>query len=189
MSKQSLRRLVRLRKYRLTFEERQEQSLEIMRLLEALPAFQESHTILLYASMPDEVQTIDFIQRWYQEKNILLPVVKGDDLELRRCTGCETLLKSGYGILEPHGEEVFTDYETIDLAIIPGVGFTLDGKRLGRGKGFYDRLLSNPQFTNVYKIGIAFPCQIFSELPVNPHDVILDKVLSAFSVNSTLKNP
>ena len=113
-------------------------------------------------------------------------MVKGDVLELRRCTHLNNLQSGELKILEPLNEPLFTQYETIDLAIIPGVAFTLDGKRLGRGKGYYDRLLSNRAFRGVYKIGLAFPCQLVADLPVDPHDVQLNQILTLPSVNSII---
>lgn len=184
MSKQSIRRLIRLRKSRLTSDKRRQQSYEIMRLLEDLPVFQRAHVVLVYASLPDEVETFDFMQRWVKKKQLLLPVVKGDVLELRMCTQLNNLKCGELKILEPQNEPLFTQYETIDLAIIPGVAFTLDGKRLGRGKGYYDRLLSSPAFRGVYKIGLAFPCQLVADLSVDPHDVHLNQILTITSANS-----
>jgi len=54
--------------------------------LENHPAFRQAHTILLYYSLPDEVQTHEFVERWSREKQIILPVVKSDELELRQYT-------------------------------------------------------------------------------------------------------
>ena len=90
--------------------------------------------------MKDEVQTHAFIEKWSRSKRIILPVVTGDELELRVYTGPQDLAIGSYGIAEPTGAP-FTDYETIDLAVIPGVAFDRYGHRLGRGKGYYDRLL------------------------------------------------
>ena len=188
MQKATLRRLIRMRKHRLTTSERKQQSQEIMRLLEDHPVFQKAHVVLLYAALSDEVQTIDFIERWHKRKQILLPVVVGDNLELRSYAGTALLAPGAYKILEPLTMQSFTDYSTIDLAVIPGVGFTLDGRRLGRGKGYYDRLLLHPDFEKVYKVGLAFPCQMLPALPNEAHDVCLNEVLSIDSANSIVKN-
>ena len=108
------------------------------------------------------------------QKQILLPVVIGNDLELRLYTGPQDLKKGAYGIEEPVGEP-FTDYASIDLAIIPGVAFDVHGNRLGRGKGYYDRLL--PRLPHIYKIGICFPFQLLEEVPTEALDVRMDEVL------------
>ncbi len=132
-------------------------------------------TILLYWSLPDEVQTPSLVERLHQEGHtVLLPVVVDDILQLRIYQGIDKMQAGPFGILEPQGE-TFTDYSSIDLAFIPGRAFTTDGKRLGRGKGYYDRLLP---LINSPKIGVGFPFQIVEHLPVEPHDVLLDKVIS-----------
>ena len=108
-------------------------SAKILAALEAHPAFRAANTILLYHSLGDEVDTHTFIKKWSSEKRILLPVVVGDDLELRIYTGPDDMTTGSYGIEEPTGE-VFTDYAAIDLIAVPGVAFDRKGNRLGRGK-------------------------------------------------------
>ena len=74
---------------------------------------------MLYHSLKDEVQTHSFIEKWSKKKTIILPVVVGEELELRLYTGPQDLAIGAYGIAEPTGK-VFTDYKAIDLAVIPG---------------------------------------------------------------------
>jgi 5-formyltetrahydrofolate cyclo-ligase len=79
--------------------------------------------------------------------------------------------------MEPTGEVFSVDsYHEIDLAVIPGVAFDRHGARLGRGKGYYDRLLS--LMLNAYKIGICFPFQLLEHIPSEPHDVLMNEVVS-----------
>lgn len=130
---------------------------------------------MLYHSLKDEVDTHAFIRKWSREKCILLPVVVGDDLELRLYTGPEDLTVGAYGIEEPTGAR-FTDYAAIDLIVVPGVAFDRDGNRLGRGKGYYDRLL--PRIPSAYKIGICFPFQLVDEVPAEPFDIRMDEIIS-----------
>ncbi len=149
--------------------------------VEALPEFASAHTVLLYAALPDEVPTMDFIQRWSgiseatqsTPKRIVLPVVVGENLILREYAP-ETLVPGYMDILEPSPEAATVSPADIDLALVPGVAFTLDGYRLGRGKGFYDRLLPS---LNCPKVGIAFPCQIQKTLSTDAWDVRLDRVV------------
>jgi 5-formyltetrahydrofolate cyclo-ligase len=63
----------------------------------------------------------------------------------------------------------------LDLALVPGVGFDADGRRLGRGRGHYDRLLAQVAGT---KCGVAFDEQMAPEIPVAPHDVILNRIVT-----------
>ena len=176
---------MRARKNAFTKQEREQQSQEIMRLLEDHPVFQKAHVVLLYASLPDEVQTMEFIAKWQGRKQILLPVVVGDALEVREYAAGVSLAQGSFGIPEPRLGRVITDYSVIDLAIIPGVAFTMDGKRLGRGKGYYDRLMNQPSFSGVYKLGICYPFQLLPQLPTSSHDVSLDEILTLHSATPT----
>lgn len=153
----------------------QPESANILAALEAHPAFRAANTILLYYSLPDEVNTHEFVRKWSREKQILLPVVVGDDLEIRKYTGPQDLATGSYGIEEPTGE-LFTDYAAIDFIAVPGVAFDRNGNRLGRGKGYYDRLL--PRIPQAYKIGICFPFQIVEEVPAEPFDIRMDEIIA-----------
>jgi len=148
-------------------------SAALLEKLEQHPKFASARTVLLYYSLGDEVQTHDFVEKWHRQKTILLPVVKGDELELRIYAGGQNL-KNGeaYHIEEPTGE-AFTAYEKIDLAIIPGVSFDAQGNRLGRGKGYYDKLLP---LLHSYNIGICYNFQVSEKLPVEPFDRRMDEV-------------
>ena len=117
-------------------------SIPVMCRLESHALFRAAHTVLLYSSLPDEVDTHTFIRRWEGRKRILLPVVVSDsELELRVYTGSSNMRRGAFNIDEPAGA-AFTDYGSIDLAVIPGVAFDRHGNRLGRGRGYYDRLLA-----------------------------------------------
>jgi 5-formyltetrahydrofolate cyclo-ligase len=146
----------------------------VLASLETNAVFKAASTVLLYHSLPDEVRTAEFVERWHCAKRILLPVVVDDDLELRVYTGRDSMRVGAYGILEPTGP-LFTDYDSIDLAVVPGVAFTRDGVRLGRGKGYYDRLL--PRIKSP-KVGICFPFQILESIPAEPLDVKMDEVVA-----------
>lgn len=136
------------------------------------PLFRQAQTVLLYYSLSDEVQTHEFVERISRDKRVILPVVTGDELELRAYTGTSDLRKGSFGINEPTGESV-TDFTSIEVAIIPGVGFDKQGNRLGRGKGYYDRLIPKLQS---YNIGICFSFQVIPEVPVEPFDRPMDEV-------------
>lgn len=144
----------------------------ILDQLEKHPRFIASHTILLYYSLDDEVQTHSFVEKWHISKKILLPIVKGDILVLRQYTGKESLKVGAFNIEEPTGEE-FTDYPEIELGIIPGVSFDRQGNRLGRGKGYYDKLLP---LLHTYNIGICYQFQAQEDIPAEPFDVRMDEV-------------
>ena len=150
-------------------------SAEILKKVEEHPRFRAAQTVLLYHSLKDEVQTHDFIEQWSQHKQILLPVVVGDELELRIYEGRQSLRIGAFGIEEPTGA-IFTAYQDISVAVIPGVGFDRNGNRLGRGRGYYDRLL--PRLTHTYKIGICFPFQLIDKIPTEPQDIPMNEVIT-----------
>ena len=133
-------------------------------------------TILLYWPMPDEVQTDGIIDILCNEGNtILLPVVVGEDVILKEYHGRDSLRSGAFGIPEPTGA-VFSEmrYGNISIAFIPGRAFSSDGRRLGRGKGYYDRLLPA---ISCPKIGVCFQFQIDGNIPAEPHDILMDEVI------------
>lgn len=144
-------------------------------VLDRIKVEENCKTVLLYHSLPDEVNTHDLIAKAaHLGYKVLLPTVVGDDLELHEYAGEASLHTSeSFGIQESSGT-LFTDYPSIGLAIIPGMAFTHDGKRLGRGKGYYDRLL--PQLSCPL-IGIAFPFQMLDDIPCEMHDICMDEVI------------
>jgi len=172
--KQQLRKIIAERKRLLTENQFIDLSEKLFFHLESLPTFQKAKIILLYHSLKDEVRTHSFIEKWKEEKTILLPVVEGDNLKLRIHKDSSGLRTGAYGIEEPTGK-LFTEYKKIDLAIIPGISFDAHGNRLGRGKGYYDRLLPD---VKAYKIGICFAFQVFEDIPTEPHDTKMDLVIT-----------
>ena len=173
MDKKQLRRTIAQNKKNYSQEQLKVWSSSLLHKLEDHPAFVAAQTVLLYYSLPDEVQTHDFIERWKDTKQIILPVVIGPtELELRHYTGKSCLTTGAFQIEEPSGE-AFIDFHAIDLAIIPGVGFDSLGNRLGRGKGFYDRLLPK---INAPKIGICFQFQVVDNIPTGPYDYPMNEI-------------
>ncbi len=177
-TKRILRQSIRTIKASYSRAELEALSLSLLQRLEQHPRFVEARTVLLYHSLSDEVDTHAFIDRWCSQKEIILPTVVGDDLELHHYTGSNCLRLGSYGIMEPSGE-LFTDLDRITLAVIPGMAFDQQGNRLGRGKGYYDRLL--PRLSRAYKLGLCFPFQLLAEeIPHEPHDCRMDEVLGTF---------
>ena len=176
MNKQDLRQAMKQRKAAHTKEELAALSERVVAALCATPQWQQAHTVLLYHSLPDEVDTHQLIGSALQDgKRVLLPVVVGDELELRE-TDAKNLQEGAFHIWEPTGG-AWTAYEAIDLAVIPGVAFTPDGRRLGRGRGYYDRLL--PRLNGVTKIGVCWSFQLITQLPTEAHDIAMDFVITA----------
>ncbi|MBO5706032.1 MAG: 5-formyltetrahydrofolate cyclo-ligase [Bacteroidaceae bacterium] len=177
MQKAELRKWIKGLKSARSSEWMKEKSSEICSRLVADGLWRAAGTVLLYHPLPGEVDTTMLLDKAVlMGKRVLLPKVEGDELELRIYTP-DSLQSGAYGIMEPSGEVFPVDsYHEIDLAVIPGVAFDRHGARLGRGKGYYDRLL--PLMRNTYRIGICFPFQLLEHLPSEPHDVLMNEVLS-----------
>lgn len=173
MDKNSLRQYIRQEKKKRTKEQLLLQSENILRQLENDEHFQSAHNVMLYASLPDEVQTLDFLEKWRREKNIILPVVDGDDIIPTALEDGISLEKGSFNIPEPQNNPYTKGF---DLIVIPGMAFDRQGNRLGRGKGYYDRFLAAHQ--DVYTIGICFDFQLIETIPSEPHDRKVNKVIT-----------
>ena len=173
--KAQLRKLIKQRISLLSIAEKEKQSLLLYRQIAEHPRFVASDVVLLYASLPDEPDTTTLLRDFAQSKTILLPVVQDNDIILRRFKDFSHIETGRFGINEPTGLE-YKDIPHIQLAIIPGRAFTKEGYRLGRGGGYYDRLLSHPDF-KAYKLGCCFKQQIVPTLPVEPHDIQMQEVI------------
>ncbi|MCG8701237.1 MAG: 5-formyltetrahydrofolate cyclo-ligase [Bacteroidales bacterium] len=149
-------------------------SKEIVRKLELSDEFLNAKTIAIYWSLPDEVSTHRLITHWQKQKNFLLPAITDDGILLKEFRGQPELVPGGkYRIPEPGGE-FFTQYNDIDLIIVPGIAFDKENNRLGRGGGYYDRLLPNLGCT---KIGLCYHFQLFDKIPHLDHDIKVDMVI------------
>ncbi|WP_368408689.1 5-formyltetrahydrofolate cyclo-ligase, partial [uncultured Muribaculum sp.] len=129
--------------------------------------------ILMYHSLPDELSTIDFIDKWHTRKHFFLPRVNGVNLDVLPYD--RTRLQYGsFHIEEPTGDDI-EDIDNIELIIVPGIAYDNRGNRVGRGKGYYDRLLSRTKAT---KIGIGYDFQLVDEIDSEPHDITMDIVIT-----------
>ena len=142
-------------------------------MLEKSVAFMMADKILMYHSLPDELSTIDFIDKWHTRKRFFLPRVNGVNLDVLPYD--RTRLQYGsFHIEEPTGDDI-EDIDNIELIIVPGIAYDNRGNRVGRGKGYYDRLLSRTKAT---KIGIGYDFQLVDEIDSEPHDITMDIVIT-----------
>ncbi|MDR1672680.1 MAG: 5-formyltetrahydrofolate cyclo-ligase [Bacteroidales bacterium] len=174
IDKNALRRRITILKKKCPAEEIRRQSESVFQQVEAMPQFLRASVILIYWAMPDEIQTRGFIHAHCRDKTFLLPVMEGDHLLLKPFRGEQYLVRHPRrNIYEPQGN-CFDDVSRIQLVIVPGMAFDAEGHRLGRGRGYYDRLL--PQLS-AYKIGVGFDFQLIRHVPCNAHDVPMDNVI------------
>lgn len=153
-----------------------------------LPAFQEACVLLLFASFRSEVDTLALLPYCLKEgKTVILPVtdMAQNTLRLYEVRSMDELAPGCYGIPEPAvGEDRRREVKGIDLLLIPGVAFDLQGNRLGYGKGFYDRLLRSyldalprPQRSGNI-IALAYEEQVVERIPSEAHDVRMDTIIT-----------
>lgn len=175
LEKKELRKYIRSLKKKIPEEEYARQDHIINQKLAVTEEFVNAQNVLLYWSMDDEVSTHDFILKYYQKKNIYLPVIKGDDLDIVLFSGKSCLVEGPkYGIPEPSGDKL-NDEKLIDLVVVPGVAFDMEGNRMGRGAGYYDRILKRVQ--QAARVALAYSFQMIEKVPVEPHDIKMDRVI------------
>lgn len=141
-------------------------------------------TILAYWPLPDEVDIRPLISEMVAAGHtVLLPKVLDDEhMELRRYISSADMAEGPFHILEPVGAP-FTDYDQIDVCLIPGMAFDAAGHRLGRGRGYYDRFLATlrPSPLTIHHspvtIGVCFPFQRVPFVPTDVHDMAVDEVV------------
>ena len=146
-----------------------------------LPAIQKAASILFYASMPGEVDTLAMIEKAILKgKRVSLPIVEQNQRKLipTLISSMEDVHKKKYGILEPHfNPDRVLAVKDIDAVIVPGLAFDKHCNRLGRGAGYYDRFLSTLPKT-VTTVGLAFDFQLTESLPTEAHDVRLGQIIA-----------
>lgn len=173
MEKKEIRKEIKKLRLSLTEEDKNKFSEMVFSQIEHLPEFISLKNILLYYSLPDELPTLEVIKRWSSQKNIFLPRVNGEYLDILRYD--ENSIEVGaFDIEEPIGVDLI-DPKDIEMIIVPAVAFDVNFNRLGRGKGYYDRLLSE---TKAIKIGVGYDFQLFELLPAEPHDIPMDIIIT-----------
>ena len=180
MSKDHVRREMRMALSALTPDQRRRQSAAIGDALAAIAEFRDADVLFLYVAIGQEVETAAIAGRaWQEGKTVAVPRVCWTTRTMQAvvCESFEAGLAVGrYGLLEPvSGEPI--EPGRLDLIVVPGLAFDRQGRRLGRGGGFYDRFLSQPGLTAT-RAGIAFRQQVLDELPVDDRDEPVDLLVT-----------
>ena len=164
----------------LTPARREEESRQLRECLRQLPVWEAARTVLFYHPKPDEPDLWPLAAeaaRRGREVGLLRFEPDGQGyVPCRVRPGqSEDLVTGPFAVTEPSRGCPRLDANRLDLILVPGLGFSFDGVRLGRGKGFYDRVLSG---VAGFKLGVAFECQWIATLPAEPHDVVLNGILT-----------
>ena len=176
-AKKEIRKETKAAVLALTTEQKNAQSQTLCERLQALIAERKPRVVALFSPLPDEIDIAPLADRL--ECRVVMPRV-GDgadgepDMEFFDYAP-QTMASGAYGITEPQAGELCRA-EDIDLMVVPGVAFSADGLRLGRGKGYYDRYLSRDGFS-AYCVGVCYACQLRDDIPSEPHDKRVDIVI------------
>lgn len=175
ISKEEVRERYLRRRLNLERSVREEADERIRKNLATLPEFKDAKIILLYCATkgePDLTPVFDSILK--DGKTLVLPRVKGDNLELLEVEDPKCLINGTFNIPEPpKGRRI--NPEELDLAVVPGIIFDREGYRIGFGKGYYDRLLKR---VGAPKVGVAYSFQVLSKIPRDEWDVPVDMVVT-----------
>jgi len=175
MERDGLRREVLAHRDALDAERRRELSGMALQRVLALPEWEASQSLLIYAAFRSEMETRGLIAAALeQEKRVCVPQCQAEGRLLfpRRIRSLADLKPGSYGIPEPDALACpAVAPEELDLVLVPGAAFDRRGHRLGYGAGYYDRFL--PRCTRALSLGLGFSLQLVERLPELPHDVPL----------------
>lgn len=153
----------------------------------SLPEYQRAQTVMFYVDVRSEVRTRHyFATALTHGKRIVVPYCVDGELELFHLQSMDELSVGMYKILEPREDlrgvpEKRVEVEELDLIMVPGVAFDRRGGRTGHGKGYYDKLLEHCR-PDTPLVALAFECQLFPEIPMQEHDIFMDKVVTESAV-------
>jgi len=164
-------------------EDKEAVSIAIMNRFMELPEYDAARTVMFYVDVRDEVRTRQALPAALATgKRIVVPYCVDGELELFWLEVMDELELGMYRILEPKNElrdvvHKRLQPEDLDLIMVPGVAFDKNGGRTGHGKGYYDKLLEHAK-PETPLVALAFECQMFDEIPMDHHDIYMDKVVT-----------
>lgn len=178
IDKQQLRKQIREAKRRYSEAELREISSDICGRILQNEKVRTADAVFTYYSLPDEV----FTHRLNDElvamgKQVILPKVISDtEMTLHGFRSASDLVEGSFGIMEPCTPVLAVeDISERCVALVPGMAFDVEGNRMGRGRGYYDRMLSRIPY--IYKIGVCFQFQMVDSVPANEYDISMNEVI------------
>lgn len=154
----------------------EEGSLAVCRLILESTVWQRASQVMLYVPMSGEMNVNSLMENGLKNRKLVaLPrfSVKKNAYEACEIDNLSDLVPGKFGVSEPSPNSQIMDTKQLDLAIVPGVAFAGLGGRLGRGGGFFDRLLAG---IPAKKCGVCFEQQVYPDVPVERHDVKMDMI-------------
>lgn len=179
-SKAAVRQRVRA-SLRFSTEEMVEKSARLCEAIAREPAWIQARTVATFAPHQDEPD-VEWLAPHAAGKAFCFPRVGEEGLNFFHVADLRSLVVSRWKLREPGFDPAkLVSLADIDLILVPGLAFTRDGRRLGRGGGYYDRLLANSALTAT-KLGVCFDVQLLDDLPSEPHDQRVDRVATESGV-------
>ncbi len=180
LSKKDLRTRLKANIAALSADENHQRSRQACKSLIEQPEFERAETIMVFLSLPTEINTTLLVLRaWQEGKRVLAPRVSWEQrrmmpVEIRSLT--EDIEDTQWSLRQPlQGNPV--PISMIDLVVVPGLGFDGVGNRLGRGRGFYDRFLARSDYAGS-TCAVAFEEQVVETIPADPHDIRVDMLIT-----------
>ena len=179
MDKSTLRNTLLVKRRALAESDIDRMSTSCCEKLKIRPDCKAAKFIVAYSSFDNEVRLEDWIS-WALSvgKRIALPCFRNGEYGVAWIKSLEDLEEGKYGIFEPNSRCPLLSHSErsrVELWLVPGVGFTKEGRRVGYGGGIYDRLL---QGVAGKALGIAYPFQILNFLPRDHHDILMHEVVN-----------
>ena len=172
--KKSLRSLLLEKRDNTSFDFMKIASGKIQKRLKKINAFRDAQKIGLYYPIGSEILTQDIIQELLSNgKDVFLPKVIGKKMEFRKISNFSSLEKGSFDIMEPK-DDCQVD-NVLEVVIVPTVGISPSGVRLGYGHGFYDRFLAEHKVTT---ISLTLEKQIVKNIPKSEHDIIINWIIT-----------
>jgi 5-formyltetrahydrofolate cyclo-ligase len=144
------------------------------------PEWKKAEILMLFLSLPNEIDTTPIALRaWQERKRVLAPKISWEQrrlLPIQIDSLADDVMNSPLGIREP-ANGVPIPVADIDLVIVPGLGFDPLGNRLGRGRGFFDRFLAHKDFRGI-ACALCFEEQFVDQVPAGPHDIPVDMLVT-----------
>ncbi len=179
--KESLRNLLLEKRDNTSFDLMKIASDKIAKKLKKIRAFRDAQKIGAYYPIGSEVQTQDIIQELLsQGKEVFLPRVSGENMDFKKISDFSSLESGSFDIMEPKIE--CETLNNLDLILVPTVGITPKGVRLGYGYGFYDRFLANHK---TLTISLTLEKQVVKNIPKSDHDVLIDWIVTEDNIIDT----
>jgi len=172
--RKSLRSLLLEKRDNTSFDFMKIASGKIQKRLKKINAFRDAQKIGLYYPIGSEILTQDIIQELLSNgKDVFLPKVVGEKMEFRKISNFSSLEKGSFDIMEPK-DDCQTD-NSLDVVLVPTVGISPVGVRLGYGHGFYDKFLAEHKTVT---ISLTLEKQIVKNIPKSEHDIIINWIIT-----------